>query len=155
VENLTGRPERPPGPVRRRDWTAAPGYVLLFGFGALQAAVGSFQFSRGVAHVPLAAVGFALAIGVTCGACGRGMRSAAGAAAPGAGWLLTAFVLAMPRPGGSVVITNTLAGQVFLYAGALSAAIGVGFGLTGWTRRQMAAPPPGPIRAAKDPRSIP
>ncbi len=119
-----------------------PGYVLLFVFGALQGAVGSFQFSRGAGHVPLAAACFALAIGVTCGACGKGMRSAAAAAAPAAGWLLTVFILAMPRASGSVVITNTLAGQVFLYGGALSAAIGVGYGLTGWTRRQVKPPLP-------------
>jgi len=142
VESVTARPEGPAEAARRPGWPAAAGYVLLFLFGALQGAVGSFQFSRGVAHVPLAAFCFALAIGVTCGACGRGMRSAAGTAAPAAGWLLAVFILALPRASGSVVITNTLAGQVFLYAGALSAAIGVGFGLTGWTRRQVRPLPP-------------
>ena len=142
---MTARSGRPHEPARRPGWAAAAGYVLLFGFGALQAAVGSFQFSRGIGHVPLAAFGFALAIGVTCGVCGKGTRSAAGAVAPALGWLLTAFILAMPRASGSVVITNTIGGQVFLYGGALSAAIGVGFGLAGWTRRQvLPVPPRGP-----------
>jgi hypothetical protein len=123
-------------------------YSLLFIFGVLQGTVGSFQYSRGIGHVPVAAVGFAVAIGVTSAGCGRGMRSAGGAIAPAIGWLLAAFVLAMPRPSGSVIITNTLAGQVFLYAGALCAAIGVGMGLSAWTRGHGQArrrPPQGPV----------
>jgi Family of unknown function (DUF6113) len=137
---VTARPGRPHGVARGP--ARAAGYVLLFVFGAAQGAVGAFQFSRGVGHVPLAAFGFALAIGITCGACGKGTRSAAGAVAPALGWLLTAFILAMPRASGSVVITNTLGGQVYLYGGALSAAIGVGFGLAGSTRRPVTPLPP-------------
>jgi hypothetical protein len=138
---VSAPPGRPSQTVRGRAWATAAAYGLLFVFGVLQAAVGSFQYSRGFGNVPLAAVGFALAIGVTTAACGKGMRATGGALAPAIGWLLTAFLLAMPRPGGSVVITNTLAGQVYLYAGALAAAIGVGLGASAWARRQ-AVPPP-------------
>jgi hypothetical protein len=142
VKSVPAPAERPDEAARVPGWVGAAGYVLLFGFGALQAAVGSFQFSRGIGQVPIAAFGFALAIGVTCGAGGKGTRSAAGALAPALGWLLIAFILAAPRANGSVVITNTLGGQVFLYGGALTAAIGVGFGLAGWTRRQVMSPLP-------------
>ena len=138
---MTAPSERPRAAVRARVWAAAAGYVLLFLFGVLQGAVGSFQYSRGIGPVPVAAVGFALVIGITGAACARGIRSAGGAVAPAIGWLLVAFLLATPRPSGSVVITNTLAGQVFLYAGALSAAIGVGLGLSVSTRRRLASRP--------------
>ncbi len=119
-------------------------YGLLFLFGLLQGMTGSFQYSRSIGPVPVAAAGFALAIGLTCVLCGRGMRSAVGALAPAIGWLLASFVLGMPMPSGSVVITNTAAGQVYLYAGALSAAIGVGVGLSGWTRKPAMPLPHGP-----------
>ncbi len=139
---MTAQPGRPREAPRGRGWEAAAAYGLLFLFGMLQGVVGSFQYSRGIGHVPVAAVGFALAIGITCAACGRGMRSTGGALAPAIGWLLAAFLLGMPRPSGSVVITNTLAGQVYLYAGALSAAIGVGIGFSAWTHRRPERPLP-------------
>jgi uncharacterized protein DUF6113 len=144
VDSVTASSGRPQEPARSQRWAVAIAYVLLVLFGAVQGVVGSFQYGRGVAHVPVAAVCAALVIGVTSAAGGRGMRSAGGAVAPAAGWLIAAFLLAMPRRSGSVIITNTAAGQVFLYGGALCAAIGVGIGLSAWTRRQVAAPPPGP-----------
>lgn len=120
-------------------------YGLLFLFGLLQGVTGSFQYSRGVGPVPVAAVCFALAIGLTCVLCGRGLCSTGGALGPAVGWLLASFVLGISRGSGSVVITNTAAGQVYLFAGALGVAIGIGIGLTGWTRRPaMPLPPRGP-----------
>ncbi len=107
-------------------------YCLLLVFGSLQGLTGSLQFSRGVGHVPLAAIGFALAIGYSCAVGGRGMGSAWGAIWPAAVWLLASFAVAMPENSGTVVITNTAAGQVYLYGGALCAAIGVGVGISGW-----------------------
>jgi hypothetical protein len=137
--------------VARPGRPAAVGaYGLLFLFGLLQGVTGSFQYSRGVGPVPVAAVCFALAIGLTCVLCGRGLRSTGGALGPAAGWLLASSVLGMSRASGSVVITNTAAGQVYLFAGALSAAIGVGVGLTSWTRkRAMPLPPYGPASLAR------
>ncbi len=120
----------------------AGAYGLLLLFGLLQGVTGSFQYSRGIGPVPVAAAGFALAIGLTCVLCGRGMHSSGGALAPAIGWLFASFVLGMSRPSGSVVITNTTAGQVYLYAGALSAAIGVGVGLSSWARGKAVPLPP-------------
>lgn len=109
----------------------ASGYSLLALFGLLQGVTGSFQFARSAGPVPVAAIGFALAIGITCALCARGMGSAWGAICPAAGWLVACFALAMPAKSETVVITNTGAGQVYLYGGALCAAIGVGIGLSG------------------------
>ncbi len=94
--------------VARAGGLAAAGvYGLLFLFGLLQGVTGSFQYSRSVGPVPVAAVCFALAIGLTCVLCGRGLRSTGGALGPAVGWLLASFVLGMSRASGSVVITNT------------------------------------------------
>ncbi|HUK71862.1 MAG TPA: hypothetical protein VLW50_24365 [Streptosporangiaceae bacterium] len=145
MESVPGSAERKRAAARGKGPAAAGAYGLLFLFGLLQGMTGSFQYGRSVGPVPVAAVGFALAIGLTCVLCGRGMRSAGGALAPAIGWLLASFVLAMSRPSGSVVITNTAAGEVYLFAGALGAAIGAGVGFSGWSRKQaMPLPPHGP-----------
>ena len=60
-------------------------YLLLFVFGALQALIGTFQFSRGPAW-SLVAVCFALAILVTCVLGAWGMHAAAGAIISFAKW---------------------------------------------------------------------
>ena len=116
----------------------ASGYGLLVVFGLLQGLTGSFQYGRAIGPVPVAAIGFALAIGITCALSGRGMGSAWGAICPAAGWLLASFAMAMPAKSETVVITNTAAGQVYLYAGTLCAAIGVGVGLSGWGQEHRA-----------------
>ncbi len=99
---------------------------MLFLFGLLQGLTGSLQYSRGLGAVPVAAIIFALAIGLTCWLSAQGMGMAAGAAAPAAGWVLASFALALPSSNGTVVITNSTAGQVYLYGGALCAAVAVG-----------------------------
>jgi hypothetical protein len=113
-------------------FATATGYGLLLVFGLLEGLTGSVQFSRGIGPVPLAAIGFALGIGLTCALCGRGMGSGWGAICPSAGWVIASFAMAMPDKSGSVVITNSTAGQVYLYGGALCAAIGVGVGMSRW-----------------------
>ena len=55
--------------------------------GALQALIGTFQFSRGPAW-SLVAICFDLAILATCVLGSWGMRSAAGGVLPAAGWFL-------------------------------------------------------------------
>ncbi len=114
--------------------TTAGGYGLLLALGLLQGLTGSLQYSRGIGPVPLAAIAFAIAIGLTCTLCGRGMGSTWGAIAPAAGWLLASFAMAMPQKSGTVVITNSAAGELYLVGGALCAAIGIGVGLSGWGR---------------------
>lgn len=105
-------------------------YALLFLLGLAEGVLGAFQYSRAVAGVvPLAAIGFAVAIAVTCGLAGRAMGTVTGALLPAIGWFLASFGLAMPDTAGSVIIANTAAGQWFLYGGAVCALLGVAFAL--------------------------
>jgi hypothetical protein len=107
-------------------------YVLLFLLGAGEALIGCFQYSRGPA--PVAAICFALGILLTCLLAGWGMRTALGGLMPGVGWLATSFALATGTQGGSVLITNTTAGQWFLFGGAAGAAAGCLVAYLGWSR---------------------
>jgi hypothetical protein len=130
-------------PARAHTLAVAGLYTALLVFGALQGLTGSFQFSRSVGPVPVGAVFFALAIGATCWLCGRATRSVAGALVPAVGWIVASYVLAMPNSSGSVIITNSTAGEIYLYGGALCAAIGVGAAFGGWTRALHAGSPAG------------
>jgi hypothetical protein len=130
------------GAVAGRWLRTVAACAVLVLFGLLQGLTGAFQFSRTVAGLPLAAAGFAIMIGVSCWLSGWGMGAAGGAFATAAGWVSGAFAMALPDGNGSVVITNTAAGEVFLYGGALCAAIGVGVCLSGSGR--------GPGRLAPD-----
>jgi hypothetical protein len=105
----------------RRTLTAA-GYVMLFALGALQGLIGSFQYSQ--APAPLIAIILALAIFTTCAACGWGIGTFAAGLLPAVGWILASFILAMPRPNGSVIVTASAAGEWYLYGGALACAVG-------------------------------
>lgn len=101
-------------------------YALLFLLGLAEGVLGAFHHSRAVAGgVPLAAIGLAVAIGVTCGLAGWGMATMTGALVPAIGWFLASFGLAMPDTGGSVIIANTSAGKWYLYGGAVCALLGV------------------------------
>jgi hypothetical protein len=122
----------PGGPDGHDRLTTVSAYVTLFVFGVLQALLGVFQYSRG--PVPLAAIGFDLAILVTCVLGARGMRSPGGGLMPGAGWFLTALALSTGTHGGSVLITNTPAGKWFLFGGAACAAAGCVIAFLGWSR---------------------
>lgn len=107
---------------RRERLIGISAYVALFLFGLLQAVVGCFQYSRGPG--PLVAAGFDLAILATCVLGAWGMRTPAGGLMPGVGWFAAAFVLATATQGGSVLITNSTAGQWFLFGGSACAAVG-------------------------------
>ena len=112
-------------------------YAVLFLLGLVEGVLGSFQYSRGViGSVPLAAIGFALAIGITCGLAGWAMRTTVGALVPAIGWFLASFGLAMPNSGGSVIIANTTAGEWYLYGGAVCALLGLGSALVTTGRSQ-------------------
>jgi hypothetical protein len=121
------RPRHPGGQL-----TAVSAYVVLFLLGVAEAAIGCFQYSRG--PVPLAGICFALGILATCLLAGWGMRTALGGLMPGAGWLATSFALATGTQGGSVLITNTTAGQVFLFGGAACAAGGCLVAYLRWSK---------------------
>lgn len=111
-------------------------YVALLLFGAGQALIGCFQYSRGPA--PLAAVGFDLAIFATAILGAQGMRTVLGGLMPVVGWFVAAFVLAAGTQGGSVLITNTTAGEWFLFGGAACAAGGALVSYVRWAKGGLA-----------------
>jgi Family of unknown function (DUF6113) len=115
----------------------AVGYVLLFLLGAVQGLIGSFQYSQSPA--PLIAIILAVVIFATCVACGWGIGTLGAGLLPAVGWILAAFILAMPRPNGSVIITATSAGEWYLYGGALACAAGCVTAF--FTRVRRSAPP--------------
>lgn len=128
VPEPRGRRAAPGGP-----WATAGGYCLLLVFGLLLGMIGSFQYGRALGAFPIAAVAFALGIGVVCVAAGWGMSRPLGGLMPAVGWFVAAFVLAMSTPGGSVVITNTTAGKWFLFGGSICAVVGVLVCFTLWS----------------------
>jgi hypothetical protein len=126
--------EGKPGAPRRGIVTAAA-YVVLFLLGAVEGLIGCFQFSHTVGSVPVAALGFGVLLLVTCLLAAAGMGTALGGLVVAVGWLAASFVLTLPTPAGSVVVTNTSAGKWFLYGGAVFAAVGVTIGLRWRSRR--------------------
>jgi hypothetical protein len=106
---------------------------MLLIVGILQGLIGSFQYNRALGSVPVAAVAFALLIGVTCALGAWGMHRPLGGFLPGAGWLVASFVLSTGTSGGSVLITNTAPGKWFLFGGTVCAAAGVVIGFVRWS----------------------
>ena len=124
-------------PAAGQRTLTALGYLALFALGALQGLIGSFQYGRPPA--PLIAIVLALIIFATCAGCGWGVGTFGAALLPALGWILASFILAMPRPNGSVVITASAAGEWYLYGGALACAAGCVTGF--FTRLRRSAPP--------------
>jgi hypothetical protein len=108
------------------------GYLALFVLGAALGLIGSFQYGRGPG--PLVAIALALILFATCVLAGWGLRTAGAGVLPALGWLIASFILATPRPNGSVIITATPAGEWYLYGGALAAALGAATAFLGWAR---------------------
>jgi hypothetical protein len=113
---------------------SAATYGLLFVVGLFEGLIGSFQYGWGPA--PLASVGFALLVLVTCLLASWGTKSLGGAIAPAIGWIIMTYVMSLPSSGGSVIIANTTAGKWYLYAGTLCAAAGVSAAFVLWVSRQ-------------------
>jgi hypothetical protein len=131
-------PARHPGPPAGDGRAVRIGaYLLLFVLGALQALIGTFQFSRGPSW-SLVAICFAAAILVTCVLGSWGMRAAAGGVLPAAGWFLVAVLLGTSTMGGSVLVTNTPQGKWFLFGGAVCAAAGALISFAKWARPRAA-----------------
>lgn len=131
------RKPEPRQPESRQPVVSALAYLALFLLGVAEAVIGGFQYGRGPA--PLASLCFAIGIGVTCVLGAWGMRAAGGGLMPGVGWFVAAFVLASGTQGGSVLITNTMAGQWFLFGGAVCAALGCIVSYLRWSRPSLAA----------------
>jgi hypothetical protein len=139
------RPEGHGPEGHRPAFITGGAYALLFLFGAVQGVIGCFQFSSVAGPIPLAALGFCVLIVATCLLGAAGMGSAAGALLPAAGWFLTSLVLTMPTAQGSVIVTNTAAGEWYLYGGSACAVAAV---LVALVRRRGGAPGPGRAAAA-------
>ena len=104
----------------------------LFVLGALEGLIGCFNYSR--SPVPLVAIILAVLIFATCVLAGWGTRTFGGGLAPALGWIIASFVLSMGRPNGSIIITNTAAGQWYLYGGSLAAVSGTAAAYILWVR---------------------
>ena len=109
---------------------AAP-YFALFLAGAVQGLIGSFQYSR---DAPLGAIAFCLVLLATGLLGAWAMRSLAGALWPAIGWILASFILSMPVSSGSVIITNSTAGEWYLYGGTVSSLAGIALSFGPWVR---------------------
>ena len=105
----------------QRTVTAA-GYVMLFVLGALQGMIGSFHY--GQSPTPLIAILLVVIIFLTCAGAGWGVGTFGAGLLPGVGWILASFIISMPRPNGSVVITASAAGEWYLYGGAIACVAG-------------------------------
>lgn len=124
---MESAPEQPgePSDAYEGPPLAGAGYCMLFLFGLAQGLVGAFQYSRSIGPVPAAALGFDVAIGITCVLGAWGMGRPLGGLMPALGWFLAAFVLDMGTAGGSVVIANTVPGTWFLLGGTACVVAGV------------------------------
>jgi hypothetical protein len=131
VESVPGRRRTSPGTGDGR-LVAVGGYCVLLLLGVMEGMIGSFQYSRTIGSFPVAAVAFAVGMGVTCVLGAWGMSRALGALMPAVGWFVAAFVMAMSTAGGSVVITNTGPGKWFLFGGAICVLAGVVFSFLRW-----------------------
>ncbi len=109
-------------------------YIMLFLFGGVEGLIGSFQFSHVVGSVPVVALACCLVLLATCLFAAWAMRTVSGALVVAAGWLVASFLMAMPRPSGSLVITGTTPGEWYLYGGTISALIGVALSFGAWVR---------------------
>ena len=123
--------------ARSAAFISGGAYAVLFLLGLAEGVLGSFQYSRAdIGGVPLSAIGFAVALFVTCWLASRAMQGLPGALMPAIGWFVASFVLAMPNTGGSVIIANTTAGEWYLYGGAVCALLGLGTTLVSSFRTQ-------------------
>ncbi len=114
----------------------AGAYLALFLLGAVEALIGTFQFSRGPGS--LVAICFAAGILATCLLGSWGMRAAAGGVLPAVGWLAVSILLGTTTSGGSVLVTDTAQGKWFLFGGTVCAAGGAVAAFAWWGRARRA-----------------
>jgi hypothetical protein len=136
-------------PVRRTSAiTAAGGYVLLLVLGVAEGLLGVFWYAGSLGPLRIAALGWALGILATCVGAAWGMQAATAGLMPAVGWFAAVFIMAMPTRGGSVLITNTSAGEWFLYGGTVCVLAGVVTSFATQGRARAQSRPAGPRHAA-------
>ena len=116
----------------QRSLITGLGYLALFVLGVAQGLIGSFQYSHSPA--PFFAILLVLILFATCVLAGWGLRTYSAGILPALGWVIASFILAMPRPNGSVIIEANAAGEWYLYGGALAAAAGAALSFYTWIR---------------------
>jgi len=116
----------------QRSLITGLGYLLLFVLGLAQGVLGSFQYNQ--SPTPLFAILLIVILFATCVLAGWGMRTYAAGILPALGWIIASFILAMPRPNGSVIVEANAAGEWYLYGGALAAAAGAAVSFFTWMR---------------------
>jgi hypothetical protein len=107
-------------------------YAALFLVGAVEGLIGSFQYSR---NAPVGAILFCAVLLAICLLGAWALRSVTGALFPAIGWVVVSFVLSMPDSSGSVIITDTTAGKLYLYGGTVCALGGVALSFVALGRR--------------------
>jgi len=120
--------------------------LLLIELGVLVGGVGAF-----VHNVRATVGGLDVPCGLVAALCGsvglfvlarRVLASRVGVAAAGAAWLVTALLGSVKRPEGDLVIANTVVGYIYLWGGAILAAVAVTL-------------PTATLPAATPPRAVP
>jgi hypothetical protein len=101
-------------------------YAALAVLGFVVGVVESFSFSWALGSFPLAAVLIcALNLGLLRLA-GWGMGTKLGATAPAATWLVALAILAIRTTSGGLIVTGTLAGNIYLIGGMIAAIFAIG-----------------------------
>jgi hypothetical protein len=129
---------------QRREVGVVAAYVALFVLGVMEGLIGCFQFGHSLGAVPVASLAFCALILATSLLGGAGMGTALGGVLPAIGWMAASFLLTLPTPAGSVIVTNTSAGEWYLYGGAACAAAGVVASFRWRSRRPGVSGRPGP-----------
>jgi hypothetical protein len=120
-------PLQPAEPAPSR-WGRFPSYALVVVLAVELAVWEAFLVPARVLGVPLPLSAVAAFVGnvVLCRAGARVLGSSSGAVAPAACWLVIALGLSVNGPLGDLVVPGTVRGVLFLVAGAVGAALGVG-----------------------------
>ena len=102
---------------------AAYGALAVFGLGL--GLYESFSYSWSAGSFPLAAVLISLLNLGIFWAAGWGMGGKLGAVVPAAAWLIVVMVFASRKPQGSLIVTGSLAGNVFLLGSTVAAIVAI------------------------------
>lgn len=134
-------PDLPRRPPPARPFVTGAAYGVLVVLGLLLGLVGSFEFSWTAFGLPIAAVVVAVVDFAVFRAAGWAMRSRLGVAAVAVPWLVVTVLLSTRRAEGDLVVTGTLAGYVYIFGGAIAAAVAVASTRPSGLPRDPAGPP--------------
>ncbi len=121
-------PEVPDGselPGARAAAITGAAYGVLLILGVVLGVLGGFSHAWYLQDIPIAAVGWVVALFALPWGMGRLMGTRLAALLPMLSWLLVSFVLSGRRPEGDLTIAGDLAGYVYLYGGMLASAVAV------------------------------